>query len=92
MIGFSFCFVAFQGTVYPSQHFDAEALCNRLRKAMKGLGTDEKTIIEVIGSVDNRQRQQLKTTYKGMFGKVSCYFISIITSLSFYSALYTRII
>ncbi|EDQ84614.1 uncharacterized protein MONBRDRAFT_39240 [Monosiga brevicollis MX1] len=40
-----------------------------LRKAMKGLGCNERAVIEVLCSVDNAQRQQLKVQYKTMFGR-----------------------
>ncbi|CAG0912648.1 unnamed protein product [Notodromas monacha] len=58
-----------RGTITPARNFDAEGLCNRLRKAMKGLGTDEKAIIDILSHVDNRQRQELKHKFKAMFGK-----------------------
>ena len=34
------------------------------------VGTDEKAIIEVIRSHSNEQRQQIKTMFKTMYGKV----------------------
>ena len=43
----------------------------KLHKAMKGFGTDEKAIIEVLTSCSNVQRQQIKVHYKTMYGKVS---------------------
>lgn len=49
--------------------FNANSDSERLRKAMKGLGTDEKTIIEIIPRRSNKQRQQLKSTFQGMFGR-----------------------
>ncbi|CAK8673170.1 unnamed protein product [Clavelina lepadiformis] len=57
------------GTVVPHSPFDPEADAKVLRKAMKGLGTDEKAIISVIGSRTSDQRQQLKQTYKQAFGR-----------------------
>lgn len=35
----------------------------------EGLGTDEKTIIEIIPRRSNKQRQQLKITFKSMYGR-----------------------
>lgn len=37
-----------QPTVVPVQHFDPSEDSSRLHKAMKGLGTNEKVIIEVL--------------------------------------------
>jgi hypothetical protein len=34
-----------------------------------GLGTDEKTIIEILGRRSNSQRQDLKTTFQQMYGR-----------------------
>uniref|UniRef100_A0A672PVL1 Annexin n=1 Tax=Sinocyclocheilus grahami TaxID=75366 RepID=A0A672PVL1_SINGR len=40
-----------------------------LRKAMKGFGTDENAIIELLGSRPNKQRVPLKAAYKTTYGK-----------------------
>uniref|UniRef100_A0A671LMS0 Annexin n=1 Tax=Sinocyclocheilus anshuiensis TaxID=1608454 RepID=A0A671LMS0_9TELE len=40
-----------------------------LRKAMKGFGTDENAIIELLGSRSNKQRVPLKAAYKTTYGK-----------------------
>ncbi|XP_015237920.1 PREDICTED: annexin A11 [Cyprinodon variegatus] len=40
-----------------------------LRKAMKGFGTDEKAIIELLGSRSNKQRVALISAYKTTYGK-----------------------
>uniref|UniRef100_A0A663ENS3 Annexin n=1 Tax=Aquila chrysaetos chrysaetos TaxID=223781 RepID=A0A663ENS3_AQUCH len=40
-----------------------------LYKAMKGLGTDEQAIIDVLTKRSNMQRQQIAKSFKGQFGK-----------------------
>lgn len=56
-------------TVTANPDFDPEATSEALRKAMKGLGTDEKAIIEALTDVSNEQRQHLKAAYKQMYGR-----------------------
>lgn len=56
-------------TLKPVENFNPASDCERLHKAMKGLGTDEKTIIEIIGNRSNSQRQELKKSFQQMFGK-----------------------
>lgn len=53
---------------------------------MKGLGTEENVIVEVIGSHTNEQRQEIKDKYKTMYGKVCVTQVSIL----FYSCLKDR--
>ncbi|XP_061102215.1 annexin A5-like [Conger conger] len=57
------------GTVKPSSPFDASSDAEVLFKAMKGLGTDEDTILQLLTSRSNGQRQQLKAAYKTLYGK-----------------------
>lgn len=52
---------------YPN--FNAEADCDALRKAMKGLGTDEKAIIDILANRTSDQRAHLPKQYKTMFGR-----------------------
>jgi annexin A7/11 len=56
-------------TIRARPDFNAEELCKDLRKAMKGFGTDEKAIINVLVSCNNEQRQALKLPFKTMFGR-----------------------
>lgn len=49
--------------------FNADEDAKILRKAMKGIGTDEKAIIDVLSRRSNAQRQQIKQQFKQMYGK-----------------------
>lgn len=56
-------------TVVDYPDFNAQADAEALRKAMKGLGTDEAAITFILGSRSNKQRQDIKTQFKQLFGK-----------------------
>ncbi|BFZ17663.1 hypothetical protein BsWGS_20702 [Bradybaena similaris] len=58
-----------EGTLKPYPNFNAEQDVQVLRKAMKGIGTDEKAIIDVLGRRSCDQRQQIKLMYKTCFGR-----------------------
>uniref|UniRef100_A0A8C5H8U2 Annexin n=1 Tax=Gouania willdenowi TaxID=441366 RepID=A0A8C5H8U2_GOUWI len=62
-------FQANRGTVRPSGNFNSSADAEALRKAMRGLGTDEETILQLLIARSNAQRQEIKTVYKTLFGK-----------------------
>lgn len=49
--------------------FDLNKDADALRKAMKGLGTDEDAIIKIVANRTNAYRQKLITTYKGNLGR-----------------------
>uniref|UniRef100_A0A8C0VT86 Annexin n=1 Tax=Castor canadensis TaxID=51338 RepID=A0A8C0VT86_CASCN len=61
--------VELKGTVRPADDFNPDADAKALRKAMKGLGTDEATIIDIITHRSNAQRQQIRQTFKSHFGR-----------------------
>jgi annexin A7/11 len=55
--------------VLPATPFDASSDANALRKAMKGFGTDEDGLINVICRRTNAQRQEIARNFKTCFGK-----------------------
>lgn len=60
----------YQGTIFPSQNFNPETDCRGLGQAMKGAGTNEQALIDIIANRSNIQRQQIKLNYKTMYGVV----------------------
>lgn len=58
-----------QGTLKSFEPFNPEADAEVLKNAMKGLGTDEDGLINVLAYRSNPQRAQIVTAYKTMFGK-----------------------
>lgn len=54
----------------PAANFDASRDADALRKAMKGLGTDEKTLISILGNRTTDQRMQIKETFKTKHNRV----------------------
>lgn len=61
--------VAACGTLRAYPNFSAQADAQALRTAMKGWGTDEKAIIDVLCARSGDQRQEIVRTYKQMFGR-----------------------
>jgi len=59
----------FQGTVVPASPFDPEADAKALRTAMKGLGTDEKAVINVIAARTVPQLKEVESKYKQLLGR-----------------------
>lgn len=58
-----------RGTVRATPTFNAEEDAKVLRKAMKGFGTDEKAIIDLLTARSNAQRQDIRNRFKTMYGK-----------------------
>lgn len=56
-------------TVVPAEGFDASADANALRAAMKGFGTDEQAIIDILCARSNGQRMQILETYANELGR-----------------------
>ncbi|NWT92986.1 ANXA8 protein, partial [Urocynchramus pylzowi] len=50
-------------------HFNAAPDAQTLYKAMKGLGTDEQAITDVLTKRSNLQRQEIAKSFKAQFGK-----------------------
>ncbi|XP_026855196.1 annexin A5a [Electrophorus electricus] len=61
--------MAYRGSVKPFVHFNAKKDADILRKAMKGLGTDEDAILMLLTARNNEQRQEIKAAYKKAHGK-----------------------
>uniref|UniRef100_A0A673K1C5 Annexin n=1 Tax=Sinocyclocheilus rhinocerous TaxID=307959 RepID=A0A673K1C5_9TELE len=61
--------VQLRGTVRPYQNFDPASDAQALRKAMKGFGTDEDTIIDIVAHRSNAQRQEIRQTFKSLLGR-----------------------
>ncbi|VTJ85444.1 Hypothetical predicted protein [Marmota monax] len=60
---------ALRGTVTDFPGFDDRADAETLRKAMKGLGTDEESILTLLTSRSNAQRQEIAEAFKTLFGR-----------------------
>ncbi|XP_076454861.1 annexin-B12-like [Babylonia areolata] len=58
-----------EGTLKPYPRFSAEEDVQKLRKAMKGFGTDEQALVNVLAYRSNDQRQNLKLMFKTCFGR-----------------------
>lgn len=61
--------VQLRPTVRPAPDFDPADDAQALRKAMKGFGTDEDTIIEIVTKRSNEQRQEIRQAFKSLLGR-----------------------
>ncbi|GCB80148.1 hypothetical protein scyTo_0017090, partial [Scyliorhinus torazame] len=60
---------ASRGTIKDYPNFDADNDAQLLRKAMKGLGTDESAILHILTTRSGAQRVKICLQYKTLFGK-----------------------
>ncbi|XP_028314764.1 annexin A5a [Gouania willdenowi] len=61
--------MTYRGSVKPFVNFDAKHDAEILHRAMKGMGTDEDTVLMLLSARTNDQRQQIKAAYKTTYGK-----------------------
>ncbi|XP_065807849.1 annexin A3a isoform X2 [Labrus bergylta] len=57
-----------RGTIKPKAHFDAGDDAEALKKAMEGIGTNEKTLIDILTRRTNAQRQLISEAYEATTG------------------------
>ncbi|KAM8909986.1 annexin A5a isoform 2-T2 [Spinachia spinachia] len=60
---------AYRGSVRPFVNFDAKQDAEVLRRAMKGIGTDEDVVLMLLSARSNDQRQEIKAAFKKAYGK-----------------------
>ncbi|UJR35955.1 hypothetical protein I4U23_028696 [Adineta vaga] len=58
-----------QGTLVPFAEFNVQRDCENLRKAMKGLGTDDDMLVHILGNRSSDQRVKIRDQYKILFGR-----------------------
>lgn len=56
-------------TIVPYANFNAEEDGKKLRAAMKGFGTDEQAIIDILTARSNEQRQEIAVWFKNSLGR-----------------------
>lgn len=58
-------------TIRPTKNFNARKDAEVLRKAMRGAGTDENAIIDVLCRRTTEERVEITRQFKVLYGKVS---------------------
>ena len=59
-----------RGSVKEAKNFNPEEDGEKIHEAVKGFGTDEQPLIDILAYRTNAQRQQIKTKYKDKYDKV----------------------
>ena len=59
------------GTTKAAKDFDVDRDVERIHEAMKGWGTNEEPLIEILSGRDNAQRQQIRRKYQETYDMVS---------------------
>lgn len=57
------------GSILRDNNFKPDEDAEQLREAVKGLGTDEDLIIRILSGRTNKQRQEIKNSYKQLYGR-----------------------
>nr|AWD75466.1 annexin A4 [Callistoctopus minor] len=58
----------FQGTILPDPNFNADDCADRLQATMKGLGTKDRKLIEILTKHTCEQRQEIEKSYNARLG------------------------
>lgn len=56
-------------TIVRNKHFDVKESTEMLWRAISGIGTDDETIINVVASCNNAQRQEIKKQFEELYQK-----------------------
>lgn len=71
-------------TIFPAPNFSASEDGQALRAAMKGFGTDEQAIIDILCTRSNSQRQAIAKFFTEEYGRVSLNDYSKLTNICWY--------
>ena len=66
-----------KGTIKEAKNFNADDDVTKIHEAMKGWGTDEAPLIDILSTRSNAQRQAIKKKYKEKYKKVIIQHLSI---------------
>ena len=70
VISYPILWKAVKGTTKAASNFNVDDDVRRLHEAMKGFGTNEEPLIEILTGRSNDQRQQIRKKYKEKYKKV----------------------